>query len=108
MSTIKRNGVTIYHGRELDSNQRRAELDTFSRSAELELLQSEFERQLRDTVDAKALNPKTSSEETEVLKRARALLLEQFCPEKLVERGIAFAKAEEDALKREIERKQGG
>jgi hypothetical protein len=93
-------GITLYDGSRPTPGQRINALQTFKESREYGFILAEYER-ARATLEERIFNPKTAKDEREALVLARRELTHNFAPEKLVQDGIAYAKAEQDRLNRE-------
>jgi len=90
--------LRLYNGtHEKSPSERKNRLGALEHDSGFEHLCSEFAYQLHLGFEQQILNPKTSSEEREVLVKARALACEKLHPNRLISFGVKRA---ESAMKR--------
>ena len=86
---------------EKSPSERKNRLGALEHESGFEHLCREFAYQLRLGFEQKILDPKTSSEEREVLVKARALACEKLHPERLITFGVKRAESAMKRLERE-------
>jgi len=98
--------LRLYNGtHEKSPSERKNRLGALEHESGFEHLCTEFAYQLHVGFEQKILDPKTSSQEREVLVKARALACEKLHPNRLISSGVKRAESAMKRLERESPKK---